>query len=390
MHLLLKNLRWVNVNREFSGDVRIANGIITEIGSDLQPHKNERVGNFENHYIYPGLINSHDHLEMNLYPKLGTPPYANYLDWAKDIYKPNTSPIREIEKVDIKDRLLWGGLKNLISGVTTVVHHNPWHIMLRKKEFPTKVLKTNWAHSPELGKDIQKEFKKNELTFVIHAGEGIDEFAYSEITKLHSLGLLKKNTVLVHAVAARQSDIESIASEKSSMVWCPASNLFMFDQTAPIQQMKGKIKIAIGTDSTMTGTRTLLDEIKIANETGLATSNEIYDMITAIARTIFNLPDQSISITHPADLFIAPIKHKNYFENLIQLTPEDINLILINGNIKLVAAEWQGLTPLKNNVKINSTLKYIDVDVAALKQRIEKKVGATILEANALWRLIEV
>ena len=390
MQLLLKNLRWVNVNQEFYGDVRIANGIITETGIDLPPHKNERVGNFENHYIYPGLVNSHDHLEMNLYPKLGSPPYTNYLEWAKDIYKPATSPIREIEKVDIKDRLLWGGLKNLISGVTTVVHHNPWHRRLEKKEFPTKVLKTNWAHSPEFGKNIQKEFLKSDIPFVIHAGEGTDELAFSEISKLHKSGLLKKNTVLVHAVAVRQSNIESIASEKSSIVWCPASNLFMFDQTAPIQQMKGKIKITLGTDSTMTGSATLLDEMKIAFETGLATDNEIYYMVTDIARNIFGLPDQSVSITHPADLFIASIKHKNYFENLIHLTPSDINLVLINGKIKIIDTEWRELMPLKNTVKINANLKYIEVDVAALKKRIEKKVGSSILDTNPLWKLMEV
>src|SRR5688572_12251609 len=124
MELLLQNITWQTKARKFTGDVRVQNGLIAEIGQ-LQPKGKEHTIDLTNHFIYPGLINAHDHLEMNLYSKLGNPFYKNYIDWSNDIYKPEMSPIKEIEKVDIKDRLLWGGLKNLISGVTTVVHHNP-------------------------------------------------------------------------------------------------------------------------------------------------------------------------------------------------------------------------------------------------------------------------
>src|SRR6185436_9888811 len=133
----------------------------------------------------------------------GKPPYKNYREWGTDIYKPKESPIKEIEKVNLKDRLLWGGLKNLISGVTTVVHHNPWNRFISSSDFPTKVLKKySWAHSLGFGKNIAKSFPKDsKIPFVIHAAEGVDEIAYGEINKLAEVGLLKRNTVLIHAVA---------------------------------------------------------------------------------------------------------------------------------------------------------------------------------------------
>ena len=42
-----------------------------------------------------GLINSHDHLEFNLCPRLGRGPYPNATAWAEDIYHPDRSPVKE-------------------------------------------------------------------------------------------------------------------------------------------------------------------------------------------------------------------------------------------------------------------------------------------------------
>ena len=44
------------------------------------------------HVMMPGLINAHDHLEFNLYPRLGRGPYPNAGAWARDIYHPERSP----------------------------------------------------------------------------------------------------------------------------------------------------------------------------------------------------------------------------------------------------------------------------------------------------------
>jgi len=392
MELLLKNLSWQNDLGKQEGDIRIQKNRIAQIGINLLPQKKEKILDFRNHFVYPGLINSHDHLEMNLYPKLGTPFYKNYIEWANDIYKPRQSPILEIEKVDVKDRLMWGGIKNLISGVTTVVHHNPWHRALGKTEFPVSVLKTAWAHSLALGKELHKSFpRKPEIPFVIHAAEGIDDTAFSEIGKLNALDLLKKNTVLIHAIALQQTDIDLLAREESSIVWCPSSNLFMFDQTAPIQKLKGRIKIGLGTDSTLTGSVNLLDEMRVAYNTGLMDGKEIYNLTTNSANRIFNLPDSAIASKNEANLFIAPSGHQDYLENLLSLKPSDISIVLNKGEVKLIdekfKSEW---SHLKYKIKLQGKSKFTGTNVSSLKRSIEKKVGSIILEKNPLWNLVEV
>jgi Amidohydrolase family len=387
MDLLLKNLSWHDGIENQKADVRIKKQLIDEIGECLQSKKSERVIDFQNHFIYPGLINAHDHLEMNLYPKLGNPPYHNYVEWMNDIYRPMHSPILEIEKVNIKDRLIWGGFKNLVSAVTTVVHHNPWRRILGKTEFPVRVLKNfTWAHSLHIEKDVLKKISKDSKTPFI-----IDEFAFLEIEKMQRLGLLKSNTVIVHAIGLKKNDIETLVANQSSVVWCPSSNLFMFESTAPIQKLKSRINVGIGSDSTLTGEATFLGEIKAAAKTNLVKSNEIFEMTTSIAAKIFNLPQPKVATLSQADLFITPIKKENYFENLLVINSSDITLLLLNGEPRLVDSKIEGINrSTKNQFHMHGQIKYTDVDIVSLKKRIEKQVGNKILQQNPLWNLIEI
>jgi len=391
MNMLLKGLAWRSGEKIMKGDIRIQNGLISEIGYALEPSKRERNISFDNHFVYPGLINSHDHLEMNLYPRLGNPPYHNYIEWGNDTYKPKESPIKEIEKVSFKDRLLWGGVKNLISGVTTVVHHNPWNRFLSTKEFPVRVLKKySWAHSLGFGKDISKSFPNDsKVPFIIHAAEGVDEIAYNEVNKLSNLGLLKKNTVLIHAVALTIQNITMLQASKSSIVWCPSSNYFLFNKTAPIRQLKKLINIALGSDSTLTGLSTFLDEIRFASQTKLASTTEIYNQVTLNPSLIFGLPKPSIDTNKQADLFILPIAHEDYAENLIHSYSSDMELVLLDGDPKFCSESIAKELGLKRNfANVNGSTKWFCLDVHQLKKRIQKVTG-NVVEASPLWKLID-
>lgn len=391
MDLLLKGLHWSNANGTIQGDLRIRKGLIIEIGESLHPGGSDQTIHFDNHFVYPGLINSHDHLEMNLYPRLGHPPYENYMQWGHDIYKPHESPLREIEKIDINDRLQWGGLKNLLSGVTTVVHHNPWKRILESRNFPVKVLKNfAWSHSLGFGKNIQNDFPKNQdKPFVIHAAEGLDAMAFDEIIKLDELGVLKKNTVIVHAIALRQKEIDILASRQCAIVWCPESNLFLFRKTAKIDILKKNIRTALGSDSTLTGSPTLLDEMRCARQTGLASPREIFDMVSTIPAQIFGLPKPQFSPGAIADLMITPILHRDYFENLQIVTPSNIEAIFLNGAPVYVDEKFAGPLPLKYQLKVNGIKKRTRLDFGSLRDRLKKKLGTEILESNAIWKQVD-
>ena len=153
--------------------------------------------------ILPGLINAHDHLEFALFPRLGRGHYPDAAAWARDIYRPEESPIREHLRVPKTTRLVWGGLRNLLSGVTTVCHHNP-PAPVFDRNFPVRVVKRfGWAHSLEFSRDLRRRSRRTpaEWPFILHLGEAADGNGVREIFALDEMGALGERTVLVHGVA---------------------------------------------------------------------------------------------------------------------------------------------------------------------------------------------
>jgi cytosine/adenosine deaminase-related metal-dependent hydrolase len=387
MDLLLKNGTWYDQEKKRSGDIRIGKGVILEIGTNLINKKKERTLNLNDHYLYPGLMNAHDHLEFNLYPKLGKPPYQNYVNWAKDIYHPEKTPVREIQQVPLGDRLLWGACKNVISGVTTVLHHNPYYRRFFNKKFPVKVFKDyHWANSLEFEKDIEKAYAKNKKDrFVIHAAEGIDEQSFREVDILEKRDMIQSNTILVHGIALTDAQINKLSAVGASIVWCPASNFYLFHQTAPVGKLKKKVLLALGTDSTLTGSSTLFDEMRTAYSTGLVSFVEIFNMVTSSLLGFQGLIVEGAS----ADLLILPSKYDDYFENLVYASPGDVAGVIADGDPKYTdTSTAQCLETGEPNVLIGDSPKWICCDIKKLRRRVEKIVGNFILSQNPLWNLV--
>src|SRR5215216_3630296 len=82
--------------------------------------------NFDEAISFPGLVNSHDHLDFNLFPQFGGEIYNNYTEWGNHIHKKYKNEITEVLKVPLDLRVQWGLFKNLLCGVTTVVNHGAY------------------------------------------------------------------------------------------------------------------------------------------------------------------------------------------------------------------------------------------------------------------------
>ena len=121
-------------------------------------------------FVFPGLINAHDHLEFSLFPNLGNGPYQNAAEWARDIHENHAALIERHRKVPRPLRLWWGGIRNLLCGVTTVCHHNPMSPDLFDPGFPVRVVSDfGWAHSLSLDPQLASRFARSRRQCSFHS-----------------------------------------------------------------------------------------------------------------------------------------------------------------------------------------------------------------------------
>jgi cytosine/adenosine deaminase-related metal-dependent hydrolase/SAM-dependent methyltransferase len=292
--------------------------------------------------LLPGLINSHDHLEFGLFPNLGRGSYRNAAEWADDIQQREAGVIAQRRRIPKPVRCWWGAIRNLLCGATTVCHHNPLLAEFSDPNFPVRVLRDyRWAHSlsfdPEIvaGKCCDCDATS---PFIIHAGEGVDASSTEEIAALDRRELLNDRTVLVHALALNPYTVSLLNRRGASVVWCPASNRFLFGRTLDGDLLSRIHNLVLGSDSALTSPGDLLDDIRFAyRETGIS-SEQLYEMVYTAPARVFRMRDGegSLKIGGVADLIAINDTGAEPAEALANLSGRHIELVILRGRVQLV------------------------------------------------------
>jgi cytosine/adenosine deaminase-related metal-dependent hydrolase/ubiquinone/menaquinone biosynthesis C-methylase UbiE len=292
--------------------------------------------------MLPGLINAHDHLEFSLFPNIGNGPYKNAKQWAHDIHANQTSLIALYREVPQPVRLWWGAIRNLLSGVTTVCHHNPITQELVGRGFPVRVVSgIGWAHSLSFEPDLAEKFARNrgDAPFILHAAEGVDEESAEEVFALDREHALDQRTVLVHALGCTAEAVALINRRKAAVILCPTSNNFLFDQSPSPAFVKSLHKVTLGSDSPLTGAGDLLDEIHFARTHIGLDAGQIYDMVTNHAADILRLRrgEGQLKPGSVADVLVVRDCGLSPAEMLAQLNMAQVELVMLAGRVELVS-----------------------------------------------------
>ena len=355
--------------------------------------RNTPILDLRGHLILPGLINAHDHLELNLFPRQGRGPYPNAAAWARDIYRPGEFPIKDHLRIPKATRLVWGGLKNLLSGVTTVCHHNPRENSILDRNFPVRVVKRfGWAHSLEFSPDLAERFRRTPpgWPFLVHLGEATDRAGRCEVFRLNQMGALDHRTVLVHAVALDRQGWRLVQSKAASVVWCPSSNLFLLGRTLTPGVLRSGILVALGTDSALTATGDLLDELRAARSASRLSRGNLYRMVTEQAAQVLRLEKGAgrVSEGGPADLVVVRDRGQSPAATLCGLVSRGPEMVMVAGQIKLVSPSLavqlpafvrRPLYPLAVEGRGKAL---VDADVPELHRRATRELGPEILVAG--------
>jgi len=304
------------------------------------------------HLIFPGLINAHEHLHVNAVPPLKTgAPFPNSYAWIAAFQAHFQEPaVVAALQVPKELRLQHGALKNLLAGTTCVAHHDPWHPALDATNFPVALLRDyGWSYAlgwPGYGPPVRQSFVATpaDRPWLIHLAEGTDATAQAELAQLDQLGCLAANSVLIHGVGLRGQDVDRVIASGAAVVWCPTSNRTLLGQSLDPRRLCAAGRLALGSDSRLSGARDLLDEMR-----GIAARRELgprqlLGLVTTQAARILRLPSGgSLAPGTPADLVIVEDRGGDERCGLVGIERSQIRAVARNGVPRIADpdfAEW--------------------------------------------------
>jgi 5-methylthioadenosine/S-adenosylhomocysteine deaminase len=416
--------------------------------------------------IFPGLINLHNHptynmvdlwpapsshVEANLGRPLGTEPYANRYQW--NLMLNNASP-EERRLVENPQTLLnspiglnlypevgkYSKVKAMLGGETADegAPSNPTtdNILIRNAEssnfgrarIESRVASINGLNGTDLSNLLARMQNGQVDAWIVHLAEGVRDSqrrtgdtisSRAEFSALTSKGLLTDTTVIIHGSGLEPEDFATMRAAPSirfdgtgdglgaKLVWSPLSNLLLYGQTALIYHaLKAGVIVSLGTDWNPSGSRNLLDELKIADITlrdprllgadrdlvpslsitgkgadaretaEIALDKLLVEMVTSNpAKTLRWTPEVGsiesgkfadlVLITKPQHSSAAGLPDSPY-RNLIDATEADVRLVLVNGE------------PLSGDVALMAALKPGDYEiVTSTNGCFEKAVDVT-------------
>jgi 5-methylthioadenosine/S-adenosylhomocysteine deaminase len=448
-------------------DIQIGAATVIEAGAD--------------DLLFPGLINLHDHpLEnfLHAWPppathaipdqgKAGTDPYANRYQWgggssttsppelARLVSNPATVLVEPIGLGLGGEVVKYAEAAALLGGETAIqgAPRNPETdgILARNIEngafdtriAPPRVRAIALFEGPEMDELKAGMIDGRYDAWMIHLAEGVRDgdrrpgdtvSSRAEFATLKSKGLLTDMTVIIHGTGLERADFAEMRSAPTirtdgivdgrgaKLVWSPLSNLLLYGRTANVfDALAEGVLVDLGTDWTPSGSRTLLQELKIADtvvrderllgvareqisafglggKTGgerqraeTALDQALVDMVTRNPALSLRWYDRvgSIEAGKVADLLLIHRPSQSptgdlppsVYRSLIDATERDVELVLVGGD------------PLTGDVGRMAGLKPGDYEIVSsaaggFSKAIDTTVSAPVPEADE--RLAEI
>jgi 5-methylthioadenosine/S-adenosylhomocysteine deaminase len=310
--------------------------------------------------LYPGLIDLHNHMAYNALRLWNVPKqYTNRDQWGGkgDYPKLVTGPMKVLGMtVGLLPAIVrYVECKCLVAGVTTsqgiALFSNAgarryWRGLVRNveetgdvdlPEAAAKIADVDAADAHRFLTALQRK-----TCFLLHLSEGTDVAA-----RKHFLALKLPNNQWavtdalagIHCAALKPKDFEVLGQAGAAMIWSPLSNLLLYGKTADIgAACDAGVTIGLGSDWSVTGSKNLLGELKVARlasqEAGkVFTDRDLVALATCNAAAIlkWNAALGSLEANKRADIVVVDGTSTDPYTGLIEAKEADIKLVMING-----------------------------------------------------------
>jgi 5-methylthioadenosine/S-adenosylhomocysteine deaminase len=323
-------------------------------------------------FIFPGLIDLHDHITWNLLPRWRTGQlYRNRYDWQQTaaysiaLDQPHYAITASHELAC--DAARFGEIKAIVGGATSIVgnlapdantNDNACILGLARNldidaAFDGSVLNQEkvwyvifpFEMSLAATDEASAGLKSGAVSaLLVHVGEGnpADAAAAREFAMLAKSGggFLRPGVSVIHGTAFNQSDFEQMAKAGVGLIWSPRSNIELYGATTDVLSAKqAGVKIALAPDWSPTGSDGMLEELKYASTWNAAQYPQVFqnrDLVEMATQTPAQLGAAGDKIGTLAkgmyaDLLLIRKNGTDAYQALLQANPADVRLVVIGG-----------------------------------------------------------
>jgi 5-methylthioadenosine/S-adenosylhomocysteine deaminase len=324
-------------------------------------------------FIFPGLIDLHDHITWNLLPRWKPNElFSNRYEWQqRTAYKialdgPHAKLAADHALMCDADR--FGEIKAIIGGSTSVVgsltptpntddnnciiglarnldNYSGFdgstlnHEKLLYEVFPFEM---KFGDANKARSDLESGKLK---AFIVHVGEGKpgDAASAREFRMLAKRGdgFLRAGVSVIHGVALGRTEFKQMADAGMGLIWSPRSNIELYGATTDVRTAKELgIKIALAPDWSPSGSDGMIEELKYAATWNASQVPPVFDdaelvrMATNVPAMLAGADGQIGSLTKGlyADLLLIRKSGKiGAYESLLHARAADIRLVVIGG-----------------------------------------------------------
>ena len=339
-----------------NGVLFVKDGVIEAAGANLDVPDGVEVTD-TNGFIYPGLIDLHNHLTWNAHPHWSPGALkGNRYEWqATDSYAARLSgPQAKVRSLASCDLERFAEVKALVWGATSVtgslydvctkglarnldyysglfgneVNKEP----LQYRIFPMEL-------KPDDEKSVRDALAANKPV-IAHLCEGIDASAARELRMARAHGFLTKGFIIVHGVPLLEKDFADLGKNNVGLIWSPRSNIELYGKTADVAAAKKYMTVAIAPDWSPSGSSGMLDEMRYAAiwsdqqfPAPALTSKELVQMATSNAATLARIDDKVGRLAKGlmADYVVVRRGTRDPYQTLIYAAPEDVLAVSVSG-----------------------------------------------------------
>jgi 5-methylthioadenosine/S-adenosylhomocysteine deaminase len=333
--------------------------------------------------IAPGLIDTHNHILFDIFDDSDWLPsklYQDHNEWTS-----NTNEPRYTVMVDTKQCLedasqgkpvwcptkynstgnlkcemeKWGELKGLVAGTTSIVGLAGTALPCygaRVRAIDTtsnglggdKVQTAAIFPSKATADGVCSNYTSGKTdAYLIHVGEGLDQTARDEFTKLGTLTttsgcLYAPQTAITHGTSFTATEFAAMKMKDMKLTWSPASNVALYGATTNIPlALDNGILVSVAPDWSMGGSQNMLDELRFAkkfsdtNWAGRLKAQDIFTMATKNAAIVLGLSDKIGTIKKGmlADIFVVKGGRTTPYDTIVGAAAKDVALTMVGGKV---------------------------------------------------------